>query len=182
MTRKIQILSIVILIFSAIFIQINTLYPISTSKEQSIIPAAGFVVPKFSLTDQNGINFTSDSFYGKVTIINFWASWCPPCKAEMPALQQIFKEFNNEQVVLVAINTTYQDSVTNALDFTAAYNLSFPILFDKDGTVSRQYQVKSMPTTFFVREDGIIDEVVVGGPLSQAFLKSKIQQLLSGNP
>jgi peroxiredoxin len=80
--------------------------------------------------------------------------------------------------ILLAVNATNQDKLENARSFVQANQLTFPILLDTNGEVSQQYRLTSLPTSFFIRSDGIIDEVVVGGPMTEASLRARLERLL----
>ncbi len=141
-------------------------------------PQAGFLAPDFTLTTLDGETVTLSNLRGKVVLLNLWASWCPPCRAEMPAIERIWQEFREQGLVVLAVNSTSQDTTTNAQAFVAENNLTFPIPLDIDGEVARLYRVNSLPTSFFIGADGIIHEVVIGGPMAEALLRSRVEQLL----
>jgi peroxiredoxin len=142
------------------------------------VAQAGFRAPDFSLRTAEGEIITLSELKGRPILINFWASWCPPCRAEMPAFERAYQAWQDQGFLILAINATQQDSVDQALAFAQEYGLSFPLLFDADGQVYRNYQVRSLPTSFFVDPQGVIREVVVGGPISEALLHVRVEQLL----
>lgn len=111
-------------------------------------------------------------------IINLWASWCTPCRSEMPAIQKVYEEYSQQGLIVLGINATNQDNPHNANQFAEEMGLTFPILFDTDGQVSQQYLLSALPTTFFVDGTGTIQEVVVGGPMAEALLKIRVEQLI----
>jgi thiol-disulfide isomerase/thioredoxin len=119
---------------------------------------------------------------GEVVVINFWASWCPPCRAEMPALQQVYESTRALGVKVLAVNTTYQDSEGDAIAFAEGLGLTFPILFERTGEVGRRYQLRAMPSTFFVDHEGVIQKVIIGGPMSEATIQTAIEELLQEVP
>jgi len=141
-------------------------------------PVKGFQAPDFSLESIQGDYVRLSDLRGKVILLNFWASWCPPCRYEMPTFQKLFQQYQNQKFVLLTINLTAQDS-TNALDaFIQKYNLTLPILLDKDGKVARTYQIQSLPTTFIIGANGIIQDIIYGGPVSETLLQIRINQAL----
>lgn len=142
------------------------------------VAQAGFRAPDFSLQTAGGETITLSDLQGRPILINFWASWCPPCRAEMPAFERAYQAWQDQGFVILAINATQQDSVDQALAFAQEYGLSFPLLFDTNGRVNRNYQVRSLPTSFFVDPQGVIREVVVGGPIAEALLHVRVEQLL----
>jgi peroxiredoxin len=140
-------------------------------------PQVGFVAPGFTLDSLTGDPVTLADLRGKAVVLNLWASWCPPCRSEMPALNAIHQKFRDQGLVVLGVNTTYQDDEANARAAIRDWGLTFPIVFDRDGATSRQYRVQAMPTTFFIGRDGVIRDIVFGGPMSEALIASKIEQL-----
>lgn len=155
--------------------------PGSMAERPAPAPQKGFPAPDFTLETLAGDTLSLSGQRGAPVIINFWASWCPPCRAEMPAMQAIYNDYG-EQIVLLAVNATRQDNLGDIRDFVADYSLTFPILLDADGSAYQQYGIISLPTTFFIDADGIIREVVVGGPMTEAGLRVRIESLLERKP
>lgn len=145
-------------------------------------PREGFLAPDFTLDTLDGKTITLSELRGKVVVINLWATWCPPCRAEMPALENAYEQYKDSNVVVLGLNVTNQDSEKDIPPFVDEFGLTFPILLDRDGSVSVLYQLKGLPTTFFVNREGIIRTVVVGGPMNETFIRSKIEALLQEIP
>ncbi len=145
-------------------------------------PREGFPAPDFTLDTLDGAAATLSAYRGQVVIVNLWASWCGPCRAEMPAIQKVYAANRERGLAVLAVNGTFQDSEADARGFARTYGLTFPILFDQDGAVSRRYLLRALPSTFFVDRRGIIRSVVVGGPMSEAVLQSQIESLLQEAP
>lgn len=141
-------------------------------------PVKGYPAPDFQLQDINGFHYTLSDLQGRVVVLNFWASWCTPCKAEMPAFQEVANEYNISEVIIIGLNVTDQDDINNVLKFLDEKKISFPVLLDQAGNVSNTYNVYSMPTTFFIDADGIIRKVMIGGPISRAAIRSEILQTM----
>ena len=98
----------------------------------------------------------------------------------MPAMQRAFLDYQDAGVIIIAVNSTSQDSLSAVEDFIGQYGITFPILLDKEGDAMDSYQISSLPTTYFIDRSGIIREVVIGGPMSEALLRTRIEQLLKG--
>lgn len=145
-------------------------------------PREGFSAPDFTLDTLDGQTITLSDLRGQVVIVNLWASWCPPCRAEMPAIEQIYQANQAQGLEILAVNTTYQDSEKAAAQFAQDFGLTFPILLDRDGAVSRRYQLQALPTTYFIDRQGIIRAVVPGGPMKESLIQSKIADLLEETP
>ena len=142
------------------------------------LPHQGFQAPDFNLQTLNGDTITLSELHGHPIIINLWASWCPPCRAEMPALESVYQDYQDQGIIILAVNATNQDNIDEAKEFIKMHNLTFPILLDVNGEVSRLYQLRSLPTTYFVDGDGKIQEIVIGGPMAEALLRVRIEKLL----
>lgn len=140
----------------------------------------GFSAPDFTLPTLDGGNVNLSALRGQVVIINFWTTWCPPCRVEMPALNRVYARYRESGLLLLGVNSTVQDDEQAVRRFVSEEGLSFPVLLDRDGEVSRLYRLQALPTTVFVGRDGIIAAVVIGGPLSEAAIESRIRPLLVG--
>lgn len=167
-----------LLLISAAWIILSAPDPSTADEWQASAPAIGFVAPDFVLTNSLGEEIQLSELRGAPVVINFWASWCAPCRAEMPAIQEIADRYQDQGLTVLGINATAGDSFTKAVDFIAINRLKFPILFDYDNTVNSAYQVRSLPTTFFVDAEGMIDDIVIGGPMSEALLQTRIEKLI----
>jgi cytochrome c biogenesis protein CcmG, thiol:disulfide interchange protein DsbE len=166
---------------SLIWIYFSRLPTDSTPTPGKAAPHPGFAAPEISLLTLAGEEISLSDFRGHPVIINFWATWCPPCRAEMPAMQRAFLDYQDEGVIFLAVNSTSQDSVSAVENFIGQYGITFPILLDKEGDAMDSYQISSLPTTYFIDRSGIIREVVIGGPMAEALLRTRIDKLLIGS-
>ena len=179
-SRRWNSLFIGVIVFSTLWIYIsrNTTPVVGSIAPPS--PQVGFAAPDFTLNDLTDRPLKLSDLRGKVVLINLWAEWCPPCRAEMSALNNVYTQYKDQGLVVLGLNTTFQDDENAARTFVQSLNLSFPIVFDRDGVTSRQrYQLQAMPTSFFVGRDGVIRDIVLGGPMSEALITSKLQNLLN---
>lgn len=176
--RFFAILSLVLALF---WIAISRVPPAARLERASVAAQKGFAAPDFSLQSTGGEIITLSNLRGRPVILNFWASWCPPCRAEMPTLQALSERYGAE-FVLLGINASTQDTLPNAYQMIAEMNLTFPILLDTEGAAAAAYRVLSLPTTFFIDRQGIIREVVIGGPLSEASLRARLEPLIGETP
>jgi peroxiredoxin len=96
----------------------------------------------------------------------------------MPAIEKVYNEYKDDGLVVLAVNMTYQDTPSNIAPFTDEYRLTFPILLDETGSVGSAYQLRSLPSSFFIDREGIIKEVVIGGPMAEALLRTRIEDVL----
>jgi peroxiredoxin len=121
---------------------------------------AGAVAPNIQLSDTAGGTRSLDTLHGSVVLVNFWATWCGPCRNEMPAIQQAYEAHKSEGLVVWGVNVA--ETGEQATAYARELNLNFPLLLDSDSKVSHQYHVFGLPTTVFVGRDGVIREVTVG--------------------
>ena len=151
------------------------------TRTDSLIEAAqvGFLAPDFTLSSINSQDIVLENFKGKPVILNFWASWCPPCKAEMPAFQEAFQEYSSSEIQFIAVNVSNQDSITNVSKFIEEYDITFPIPLDRTGEVSDDYLIHSLPTTYFIDINGVIKKIIIGGPIPLSLLRIQASRLLT---
>ncbi|HEY61273.1 MAG TPA: TlpA family protein disulfide reductase [Anaerolineae bacterium] len=176
------ILSAIVLLVGLIWIWTSRVDAQSITQDHIATPQIGFVAPDFSLKNQTDESVVLSEFMGNVILINLWASWCLPCRKEMPIMQRVYQDYKDKGFIVFAVNVTNQDNRSDAIAFFEKNNLSFPLLFDDTGDVSNLYRLHSLPTTFFVGRDGIIDDIVYGGPMSEALIRTKVEQMLKDTP
>lgn len=167
-----------ILLGSAAWIWFSRTTTSSTTAGLIPAPHPGFLSPGFTLLDDTGQQVQLSDYFGQPVLINFWASWCQPCRAEMPAMQRIYAKYAAQGFVILAVNGTFQDNPAEARQFAHNLGLTFPILFDPQGEIADMYDVRAWPTSIFVDRDGIIRDVIIGGPMAEALLEIRVQQLL----
>ena len=172
--------TIAILALGALWIWVSKIPPGSTTSGAIPAPQEGFLAPNLELRTIDGNRITLSDLRGKVVLLNFWATWCPPCRAEMPAMQKVYSDYGPDDFVILAVNNTQQDARDAVDAFILDQGLSFPVLLDISGEVSAQYQVNSMPTSFFIDPEGIIQEVVIGS-MPEALLRTRVEDLLEEN-
>jgi len=131
--------------------------------------------PDFTLELFNGELFHLNTHKGKPVVINFWASWCIPCREEMPALEKAYKEYKKKGVVFIGISV--QDTETKAREFVEEFQVTFPTGIDMTGVIRDNYRVYGLPTTFFIDKEGKIDYLHVGG-VTEELIKYELDKLL----
>lgn len=136
----------------------------------------GKKAPDLILRDINNRPFNLSSLRGRVVILNFWATWCPPCRAEMPSLNNLYRELRNRGLEVVAVSADRSDSAVR--DYVSRNKLDFTVLIDPDNRVSREFKVFSIPTTFLIDRNGIIIERFLGEEdWTSPEIKRKIKEL-----
>lgn len=141
-------------------------------------PQVSFLAPDFNLLTIEGDTILFSDFRGQAVLLNFWGSWCPPCKEEMPAMQKAYQDYQDQGFTILAVNATFQEQPGAVSAFLTKNGFDFTVLLDTEGVVSQQYQVHAFPTSYFIDPDGIIQEIVIGGPMAEALLRTRIENLL----
>ena len=126
----------------------------------STVPAEGDLAPDFQLQNLDGQTVSLSSLRGSPVLLNFWATWCGPCRTEMPYLQQIHEEWSDRGLVLLAIDLGESSSTVES--YLQSNNLSLTVLLDTRQEVGQKYNIRAIPTTFFIDKDGIIQGVKIG--------------------
>lgn len=134
----------------------------------------GAPAPEFSLPRLDGGQIRLSDLRGRPVLVNFWASWCAPCRSEMPALDRIAREYQPSGLVVVGVNQLEDPATVE--QFVQEFGLSFPIALDRDGTVSRDWRVYGIPQTYLVGPDGVIRKAWVG-PLAYESVMRALEEL-----
>jgi peroxiredoxin len=129
----------------------------------------------FELASLDGGNVSLSDYQGQIIIMNMWATWCPPCRAEMPGLERFYQTYKSDGVVVLAVNG--REPVNTVRPFIESNNFTFPVLMDFDGTVGIQYAARSFPTTYVIDRNGRIQHVKVG-EITEAELEQVVTPLL----
>lgn len=124
-------------------------------------PSKGSPAPDFRLMDMHGKAVSLSDFQGKVVLLNFWATWCGPCRIEMPAMEALYRSMQSKGLEIVAVSVDQQGTAVTR-PFQEAMGLSFPILHDQDYEVGLTYGARTLPMTFAIDRKGIIRQVVFG--------------------
>lgn len=119
--------------------------------------------PGFTLEDMDEDKFSLKDYRGKVVLLNFWATWCPPCRREMPSMERLHQNFKGKDFVVLAINQMEDGDHVFAFTGQLEVDPTFTILFDKDSTVSRAYRVQGLPTSYLIDKQGRIRFRAIGG-------------------
>ncbi|MDO0469381.1 redoxin family protein [Clostridioides difficile] len=133
----------------------------------------------FTLTDQYGKTHELSDYEGKVVFLNFWATWCPPCKEEMPYIEQLYKDYNknNDDVVILGVaspNLGREGSREHVVNFLKDQGYTFPVVLDEDGALAYQYGINAFPTTFIIDKEGYVTQYIPGA-MDKATMASFIE-------
>lgn len=160
------------------------LFAMACNKTDSKSPAGSSaeinaVAPDFTLKDLSGRYISLSDYNGKVVLLEFWATWCPPCKASVPALIELNRKYEQKGFIVVGVSIdTDSDASEKVRQFSASHNISYPVLLANE-TTPKLYNVISIPTSFLIGKDGKIVDIYKG--YSEAFtnkVSAQIEQLL----
>lgn len=152
----------------------NNNSPSDQNNTNAILQNVKIKATDFKLKDLSGKEVSLSDYKGKKVFLNFWASWCPPCKAEMPEMQKLYEETKDSDLVILAVNLAEDKSTVQ--NFIKDNQYKFPVLLDTDNAVASNYQVVSIPTSFFIDKEGnIVDKHI--GSMSIENMKSYISNI-----
>ncbi|TFE19595.1 TlpA family protein disulfide reductase [Cohnella luojiensis] len=121
------------------------------------------LAPDFQLTDLNGNAVNLSDFRGQTVLMNFWATWCQVCKAEMPHVEKLYQNYKDQGVVVLSVNVTSQERNTQQVhSYVKKHDLGFPVVLDEAGQAANQYKVTAYPTTYLIDKSGVVRERYLG--------------------
>tara|TARA_B100000315_G_scaffold250156_1_gene282518 strand:- start:1579 stop:2220 length:642 start_codon:yes stop_codon:yes gene_type:complete len=119
-------------------------------------PFEGFVAPDFTLPDIDGKSISLSQLSGKVVFLNIWATWCGPCRTEMPSMEKLYQKFKKEDFVMLAISIDRQGKSV-VIPFLEELGLTFPVLLDPDSTIQKLYKIRALPSSIIIDKMGFVD-------------------------
>jgi peroxiredoxin len=144
------------------------------------IAAKGHDAPDFVLTDLQGHNVKLSDLRGKAVVLNFWATWCPPCKAEIPWFIELQKRYGAQGLQIVGVNMDDGDQ-NDVQKFAAENSINYPILLGKDKVAEQYGGIEYLPTTFYIDRSGVVMDRVFGQP-ERAEIEQKIKRAIASKP
>lgn len=155
----------------------KTAAPPSEPVSQTVGIQKGNIAPDFELLTAEGKPVKLSDLRGQKVIVNLWATWCPPCRAEIPDMQAFYEENKDKGVVILGVNlTSTENSVEDVAAFTKGYGMTFPVVLDVEKQVANQYQAISIPTSYMIDSKGIIQEKFIG-PMNHEQMESFVSAM-----
>ncbi|MCW8858789.1 MAG: TlpA family protein disulfide reductase [Deltaproteobacteria bacterium] len=136
----------------------------NSAQEPQPVQQGGLIgkeAPDFTLSDMQGNQVSLSQFKGKVVILNFWATWCPPCREEMPSMEKLYRDYQAKGLVMLAVNVE-ENGKRAVSDFLKRTPHSFPILLDSDNLAQNTYGVFRFPESFIIDRNGVVVEKIIG--------------------
>lgn len=167
-----------VLLFGIVWVYWSRL-PVDSSTQNNTLaaPMTGFLAPDFTLQTTTGDTIQLSSLRGQPVIVNFWATWCPPCRAEMPEIEQVWQDYQGQNLMILGVNQG-ENAIAIERFKRSVVNTTFPILLDPTTEIANQYGVMALPTTFFIDTEGYIQDVKIGGPMDMAMLMDGVNKIL----
>ncbi len=137
-------------------------------------PLRGHSAPAFTLAQVGGGTLSLADLRGRPVVLNFWATWCAPCEAEMPELEQAYRRYGDTGLLVLGVNQGEDEATVRA--YADRLGITFPLLLDRDMGIGRRYRVEALPTTFFIDREGIIREQVIG-QMNTAVLRQRLRSI-----
>lgn len=167
-TRRLLFLIMVVMIGFAIYQTVK--------QKEPDTPQVGDPAPNFQLTSLDGKPVKLSDYKGRYILLNFWATWCPPCREEMPALEETYRAFRNRGWVVLGVNIAETQVTVDG--FIRQVGVTFPIVLDSDRSVTERYHIGPIPTSYLIGPDGRIRQKVVR-PMDAGFARLIVQQVMS---
>lgn len=161
---------------------ILTLGLLITGCSESTVIQAGEPAPDFQLQNLDGQSVSLSDFNGKPVLLHFWASWCEPCRYEMPYMQAIYDDWSDQGLILLTVNRA--ESPDKIAEFMQNHSLDMPVLIDVELEVFSKYKlvgipaVTGIPATFFIDSEGIIQDMVIGAFPNQAAIENRLGNII----
>ena len=147
-----------------------------TESDLAPAPVIGHPAPDFTLTGLDGNAVGLSDFRGKVVFLNFWATWCPPCRGEMPEMEEVYQEYRDKDVVIIGVDLG--ESRSSVQSFVEENGYSWTFVIDSIGEVARDYMVTGIPSSFFIDRDGVIRALQVGS-MSKALMEIRLTMAMN---
>jgi cytochrome c biogenesis protein CcmG/thiol:disulfide interchange protein DsbE len=173
-----RLLMLATLVLGSLWIYVSRVPADLASSDRTFqAPMTGFLAPDFTLAAVDGDDIQLSSLRGRPVILNFWATWCSPCRAEMPELEAVWQRYQADGLVMIGVDQG-EDAATVAQFARGVVETTFPLLLDTNQAVGRAYGVRALPTTVFIDAEGRIQDVRIGGPLNRAMIVDSVTQII----
>jgi peroxiredoxin len=170
-SKTVTRLAILLVIFLGIGIALYNAFV----KDKTVVKV-GEPAPNFILSTLQGNHVELSQLRGKGVLLNFWGTWCPPCREEMPSIEKAYQKYKDQGLAVVAVNIG--ESEVPVTSFKNQYKITFPIAMDRKKEITQLYAIDPIPTTYFIDKNGLVKKIVIGGPMSEQNIADNIKQIL----
>lgn len=153
---------------------VYTVFTAVTQEKREVLKV-GEEAPNFEVIDLEGNKFRLSDYRGEGVVLNFWGTWCPPCKREFPAMERQYKNFEHQSVNLIAINIEQTDLEVQT--YVQNMGMTFPVAIDKTSSIKNAYSVGNLPATILINKDGIVEKVITG-EMSEAQIIAHFESII----
>ena len=155
---------VVLILLAAVLFGLLAVQACTPSSASAV--SVGKPAPDFTLVDLEGNQISLSDFRGETVFVNFWATWCPPCRAEMPEIEAIYQEYKDKGVVVIGVDI--QETKEEVLQYVQEGGYSWTFVLDTTGEVTTNYQITGIPSSFFIDREGIIRAMNIGAITKRA--------------
>ncbi len=152
------------------FASANTTQPGTGRAPRPTVAKKGELAPEINLKSLNSDQIVLSQLEGHPVLVNFWATWCGPCREEFPALVRAYKKYKDQGLVIIGVNFQDENTDEGVLTFMRNTLVNFPIVRDIGDRVGGMYGIRGLPTSIFIDRKGVIRDIVIGGPMTDDFI------------
>jgi peroxiredoxin len=178
--RKIVVFALMVVVLAGLLLlaRFQGKFPAGRARSAAVA-TKGLAAPDFVLTDLQGHNVKLSDLRGKAVVLNFWATWCPPCKQEIPWFVELQKRYGSEGLQVVGVSMDDEGDQKDVAKFAAEQSINYPVLLGKDNVASQYGGIEYLPTTFYIDRDGVVMDRVFGQPGSRDEIEQNVKRALA---
>jgi peroxiredoxin len=178
--RKVVVFTVMVVVLAGLLLLARFQGRLSAGRPRTAAVASkGLTAPDFVLTDLQGHNLKLSDLRGKAVVLNFWATWCPPCKEEIPWFVELQKRYGSQGLQVVGVSMDDDGDQKDVAKFAAANSINYPVLLGKDNVANQYGGIEYLPTTFYIGRDGVVMERVFGQPDNRDEIEKNVKRVLA---
>jgi peroxiredoxin len=178
--RKVVIFTLMVVVLAGLLLLARFKGRIPAGRVRAAAVASkGLAAPDFVLTDLQGHNLKLSDLRGKAVVLNFWATWCPPCKEEIPWFVELQKRYGSQGLQVIGVSMDDDGDQKDVAKFAAANSINYPVLLGKDNVANQYGGIEYLPTTFYIGRDGVVVDRVFGQPDNRDEIEKNVKRVLA---
>lgn len=183
MKRKVVVFTVMVVLLAGLLLLAKFKGEIpGVHARPAAVATKGSTAPDFTLTDLQGRSLRLSDLRGKAVILNFWATWCPPCKQEIPWFVDLQKRYGPEGLQVVGVNMDDEGDQKNVAKFAAENSINYPVLLGKENVAAAYGGIDYLPTTFYIDRGGVVMDRVFGQPGTPAEIEQNVKRAIASKP